>query len=458
MEPDISEDQAAIVECTIRAVQDIAGVLDRKHQILAQRTAELHMRIDDICLPVDSEDYAPPELLTLNVGGAALTVRRSALTHFPDSPLAWMFSGCWDHVLPRDTKHRPFLDLDVSWFKPIVGALHALSRGTEPHEVVVPVAHLAHDDRLGLRACAELLGLTEALRFEGGVAALTAPPPPPPSPLDIHFRKPCVFSSEFRPVPLGVQTIPAAAAPIAAPTKPVVHTPVTMTFSEDMAALAAPAAALARMQQWLAQEVDSIATAERALQKQNDSFALECAFMRRCGADMDSAGERLRAWLQQQLQQRSAPAQQLEHYGSTSGNDTSTDNNDDIVSIAFTDVLGHGALSTRRATFLQFPASPLAAKYAAERWRESLSAEARDDEGRIYEDHDGDCFRRLVNIMRLRALVRRGDCPSGALDACCPKPEATAPMRAMLQYLMVEWGELCSPFARRRDTPELYKA
>eukprot|EP00611_Tribonema_gayanum_P023935 TRINITY_DN5141_c0_g1_i1.p1 TRINITY_DN5141_c0_g1~~TRINITY_DN5141_c0_g1_i1.p1 ORF type:complete len:448 (-),score=159.88 TRINITY_DN5141_c0_g1_i1:577-1920(-) len=444
MESD-SEDQAAIVETTIRAVQDIAGVLDRKRQALAQRTAELQTRIDDICLPVDSEDYTPPELLTLNVGGAALTVRRSAVTHFPDSPLAWMFSGRWDHVLPRDRNARPFLDLDVSWFKPIVGALHALSRGAAaPHEVAVPVAHLTHDDRLGLRACAELLGLTEALRFEGGVAALSAPPPPSP-PLYIYGHHELGrFGSGHRTSGFGVQTIPAAAAPAAAaPVKPVVHTPATMTFSEDMAALAAPAAALARMQQWLAAQVDALAAAERELQQRSERFARECAFMRGRGADMDAAHERARAWLQQQ-QHRSAPVQQLEHYGSTIGSGA----DDDIVSIAFTDVLGHGALSTRRETFLQFSESPLAAKYASERWRERLSAEARDDEGRIYEDHDGDCFRRLVNIMRLRALVRRGDCPSGALDACCPKPEATAPMKAMLQYLMVDWGELCSPLGK----------
>eukprot|EP00611_Tribonema_gayanum_P023936 TRINITY_DN5141_c0_g1_i2.p1 TRINITY_DN5141_c0_g1~~TRINITY_DN5141_c0_g1_i2.p1 ORF type:complete len:194 (-),score=74.26 TRINITY_DN5141_c0_g1_i2:694-1275(-) len=191
-----------------------------------------------------------------------------------------------------------------------------------------------------------------------------------------------------------------------------------------MAALAAPADALSRTQQWLAQEVDSIAAAERALQQHDESFARECAFMRRCGADMDAARERAREW----RQQRSTSVQQPEHCGSaiSSGADAAAAE-DDIISIAFTDVLGHGALATRRATFVQFPQSPLAAKYASERWRERLSAEARDDEGRIYEDHDGDCFRRLVNIMRLRALVRRGDCPSGALDACCPKPEATAP-------------------------------
>ncbi len=40
-------------------------------------------------------------ILKLNVGGKRMDLRRSTATHIP-SRLAWICSGRWDHVLPRD--------------------------------------------------------------------------------------------------------------------------------------------------------------------------------------------------------------------------------------------------------------------------------------------------------------------------------------------------------------------
>ncbi|KAG5185851.1 hypothetical protein JKP88DRAFT_140119, partial [Tribonema minus] len=105
------------------------------------------------------QHYKPPALLILNVGGAKLRVKRSALTHVKDSKLAWMFSGRWDHVLPRDHSGRIFLDLDVKWFSPITQYLSKLSRGVAADAVHLPITLLSDDDKLGLRACAELYGL-----------------------------------------------------------------------------------------------------------------------------------------------------------------------------------------------------------------------------------------------------------------------------------------------------------
>eukprot|EP00611_Tribonema_gayanum_P023628 TRINITY_DN5000_c0_g5_i2.p1 TRINITY_DN5000_c0_g5~~TRINITY_DN5000_c0_g5_i2.p1 ORF type:complete len:410 (-),score=82.80 TRINITY_DN5000_c0_g5_i2:257-1486(-) len=112
------------------------------------------------------EDYQPPAVLILNVGGAKLRVKRSALTHVDDSKLAWMFSGRWDHVLPRDHLGRIFLDLDVKWFSPITDFLSELSRGAAADEVHLPVTQLSDDDKLGVQACAEMFGLCPILARE----------------------------------------------------------------------------------------------------------------------------------------------------------------------------------------------------------------------------------------------------------------------------------------------------
>ncbi|KAG5184742.1 hypothetical protein JKP88DRAFT_181010 [Tribonema minus] len=112
------------------------------------------------------QEYQPPSVLILNVGGAKLRVKRSALTHVDDSKLAWMFSGRWDHVLPRNHSGRKFLDLDVKWFSPITDFLSKLSSGAAADEVRLPVSQLSDDDKLGVQACAEMFGLCHILARE----------------------------------------------------------------------------------------------------------------------------------------------------------------------------------------------------------------------------------------------------------------------------------------------------
>ncbi|KAG5176311.1 hypothetical protein JKP88DRAFT_171266 [Tribonema minus] len=113
------------------------------------------------------QDCNPSEILIINVGGAKLFVKRSALTHVEGSKLARMFSGRWDHVLPRDHSGRIFLDLDINWFHPITNLLSELSGGAAADELQLPVMQLSDDDRLGLQACAELFGLCDVIPTQG---------------------------------------------------------------------------------------------------------------------------------------------------------------------------------------------------------------------------------------------------------------------------------------------------
>jgi BTB/POZ domain len=71
----------------------------------------------------------PP--LELNIGGYNMDVKRATIMYAPDSMLARLFSGRWDHVLPRDKTGRIFLDLDQMWVKPILQHLYHLSIATD---------------------------------------------------------------------------------------------------------------------------------------------------------------------------------------------------------------------------------------------------------------------------------------------------------------------------------------
>eukprot|EP00611_Tribonema_gayanum_P023623 TRINITY_DN5000_c0_g2_i1.p1 TRINITY_DN5000_c0_g2~~TRINITY_DN5000_c0_g2_i1.p1 ORF type:complete len:588 (-),score=130.36 TRINITY_DN5000_c0_g2_i1:613-2376(-) len=147
------------------AVRSVAQVIAQKRHELQMRIQGLQMEMEQACLA--EKDYKPPEVLTLNVGGAKLRLKRSALTHVEGSKLAWMFSGRWDHVLPRDHLGRIFLDLDINWFRPITDFLSELSQGSAADAVHLPVMQLSDDDRLGLQACVELFGLCDSIPAQG---------------------------------------------------------------------------------------------------------------------------------------------------------------------------------------------------------------------------------------------------------------------------------------------------
>ncbi|KAG5176313.1 hypothetical protein JKP88DRAFT_249569 [Tribonema minus] len=140
------------------------GIAQKWHE-LQMRTEALQMEMEQACLT--EKAYNPPEVLTLNVGGAKLLLKRSAMAYVEDSKLAWMFNGRWDHVLPRDHSGRIFLDLDINWFRPITNFLSELSQGAEAGVAYLPIMQLMDDDRVGVQACMELFGLCDIVSAQG---------------------------------------------------------------------------------------------------------------------------------------------------------------------------------------------------------------------------------------------------------------------------------------------------
>jgi BTB/POZ domain len=112
----------------------------------------------------------PP--LELNIGGYNMDVKRATIMHAPDSMLARLFSGRWDHVLPRDKSGRIFLDLDQKWVKPILQHLYHLSIADADSEpLVTPEKQFDGDDLIGYYATLDLLGLTKTF-YPTGVVRL----------------------------------------------------------------------------------------------------------------------------------------------------------------------------------------------------------------------------------------------------------------------------------------------
>jgi hypothetical protein len=81
----------------------------------------------------------------------------------PQSRLAYICSGRWDHVLPRDIAGRIFLDLDEKWVKPILQHLYNQSLAHDSNEPLdTPESSFEdNDDLIGYHAAVDFLGLTE---------------------------------------------------------------------------------------------------------------------------------------------------------------------------------------------------------------------------------------------------------------------------------------------------------
>ncbi|KAG5176312.1 hypothetical protein JKP88DRAFT_171285 [Tribonema minus] len=101
---------------------------------------------------------------------------------------------------------------------------------------------------------------------------------------------------------------------------------------------------------------------------------------------------------------------------------------------------GGGQLCTMRDTFTEFGGSMLANKYASDVRARNISAAALDEDGCIVEDHNHECFHKLVNVMRLRAIVRRPDFRGTVGNSKpSPMPAHLAPaMTEMLNYLAID--------------------
>ena len=118
-------------------------VLERKKsRMLAE---SLGLQKDDKTNKQDDVEtvISSPPVVKLNIGGKHLDVRRSTITQVR-SRLAWILSGRWDHVLPKDKDGRLFFDLDPEWFEPIINHLRDLGLQDPSKPIPGPTITLEH--------------------------------------------------------------------------------------------------------------------------------------------------------------------------------------------------------------------------------------------------------------------------------------------------------------------------
>jgi TLD len=113
--------------------------------------------------------------LQLNVGGCILDLERRTVMQAPQSMLARIFSGRWDHVLPRDKSGRIFLDVDEKWIKPIFQHLYHLSLAHDSNEALeTPESTFQDtDDLMGYYAALDFLGLVDTFYPDGLPSRIT---------------------------------------------------------------------------------------------------------------------------------------------------------------------------------------------------------------------------------------------------------------------------------------------
>ncbi|KAG5184752.1 hypothetical protein JKP88DRAFT_255307 [Tribonema minus] len=80
-----------------------------------------------------------------------------------------------------------------------------------------------------------------------------------------------------------------------------------------------------------------------------------------------------------------------------------------------------------------------------------------DDEGCVFEDHKQECFRKLVNVIRLRAIVRKpGFCGWVRTRKPAPMPAHLVPVMAtMLENLMIDSKEFFNTLDSQEYTTQL---
>eukprot|EP00611_Tribonema_gayanum_P023624 TRINITY_DN5000_c0_g3_i1.p1 TRINITY_DN5000_c0_g3~~TRINITY_DN5000_c0_g3_i1.p1 ORF type:complete len:445 (-),score=66.39 TRINITY_DN5000_c0_g3_i1:308-1642(-) len=198
----------------------------------------------------------------------------------------------------------------------------------------------------------------------------------------------------------------------------------------DLSSLTDPATKLSfHFGLWLKEQLDACDSELRAVERRAKLFTSERAFMQQVNATLspEDLDGRKRAWLEKMRASESdPPAPPTSLKGIHNG----------IVYIA---CRGTGQLCTKRETFTQFGETPLANKYASDVWGGNVEVEL-DEEGCVFEDHNQECFHKLVNVMRLRSIVRRPDF-SGTTGSSKPAPmpaHLTATMANMLEYLMID--------------------
>ena len=150
------------------------------------------------------------DVIELNVGGQAMTTKRSTLCQVGGSLLSSMFSGRWDNSMSRDKDGRIFLDFNPTYFAFILDYLRAKKISTAGKPVTLP--NIPSNQLNNYRKLIEYLGLgsemlpklTESfkehssemkLENDGAVAAYFAK--------EISYRQPIRTSSCFYSQPLN---------------------------------------------------------------------------------------------------------------------------------------------------------------------------------------------------------------------------------------------------------------
>jgi hypothetical protein len=146
--------------------------LTMAHEEAAERREKLEkvkmqMITDSMLQQNTTAEGAPDSCLSavikLNVGGKNIDLKRSTVVQVR-SRLAWILSGRWDHVLPKDRDGRLFFDYDPEWFEPIINHLRDLGL-QDPHKPI-PGPPVATEHQYAFHFLVQYFGLEPTFDIE----------------------------------------------------------------------------------------------------------------------------------------------------------------------------------------------------------------------------------------------------------------------------------------------------
>ena len=116
-------------------------------------------KITDFRVKNETVSISNSQILRLNIGGKEINTRRQTLQAIPESKLAWLFSGRWDHLLRRDKYERIYLDIDSRWFEKILDFLRSSKFHTSNQMIKLPT--IANEDKFGTETLFDFFGLND---------------------------------------------------------------------------------------------------------------------------------------------------------------------------------------------------------------------------------------------------------------------------------------------------------
>eukprot|EP00953_Heterococcus_sp_UTEX-ZZ885_P001853 1515-Heterococcus_DN1.PRE.1 len=206
-----------------------------------------------------------------------------------------------------------------------------------------------------------------------------------------------------------------------------------MAFRNDVSSLQAPVTELTEgLQSWLHSELHVLDKQLRDIEHQEQALNRECEFIAYHFPNDD-------------VSTATAAAS-----GTDSSDKASTAQLKGVHNGIVHMILHGDKICTLQQTFTQFGDSKLSHQYGSGRWNTAAAAELN-GEGYIVEEYDYSCFRKLINIMRLKALMRSPHCRlSSSMKQKCPSVEPTSKKGAlawMLAHFMITKEDFYSSFA-----------